>query len=84
MNPKLIKTLLIAGAIGFFIMWLLEIQRTDLKDSYWLILLCITCLLSFQYYRIRQGTTGIPTGEKPKEPASSAPKKSVTPKRKKK
>ncbi len=84
MNPTLIKTLLIAGAIGFFILWLLEYQRAGIADSYWLILLCISCLLGFQYYRIRQGTTGIPTGAKPKEPADSAPKKTVAPKRKKK
>ncbi|WP_247234314.1 hypothetical protein [Telluribacter sp. SYSU D00476] len=84
MNPKLIKTLLIAGAIGFFIMWLLELQRTDIKDSYWLILLCITCLLSFQYYRIKIGETGIPTGEKPKDAGPTGTKKASPTKRKRK
>ena len=84
MNPKLIKTLLIAGAIGFFIMWLLEFQRTDMMNSYWLILLCITCLLSFQYYRIKLGEVGIPKGEKPKEAGPAGTKKASPTKRKRK
>ncbi|MPR32218.1 hypothetical protein [Salmonirosea aquatica] len=53
MNPKLIKTLLLAAALGFFLLWILEILRTDLSHSYWLMMLSLTFLLLHQYYRLR-------------------------------
>ena len=53
MNPKLIKTLLLATALGFLVLWILEFRRTSLAESYWLLLLCLVFLLSFQYYRLK-------------------------------
>lgn len=53
MNPKLIKTLLLSASLGFFILWVLEILRTDLSNSYWIILLSLTFLLIHQYYRLK-------------------------------
>lgn len=53
MTPKLLKTLLLAAALGFFMLWVLELIRTDLGHSYWLMMLSLTFLLLHQYYRLR-------------------------------
>ncbi|GAB2777986.1 hypothetical protein GCM10027275_21580 [Rhabdobacter roseus] len=78
MSPKLIKTLLLASAIGFLVLWILEFRRTSLAESYWLLLLCLIFLLSFQYYRLKVPL--LPgSGHKPTSPA--APRKNPPPKR---
>jgi hypothetical protein len=62
MSTGFIKTVLISFTIGFFLVWILEVNRTDMKSSYWLLLLSITSLLTFQYYfRVRGVAEG---GEK--------------------
>jgi hypothetical protein len=43
MNPKLIKTILLALAAGFFFLWILEFRRAGMAESYWLLLLSIVC-----------------------------------------
>jgi CDP-diglyceride synthetase len=53
MSSKLTRTILIAGCIGFLIVWVLEFRRTTLFESYWLLLLSITCLLFFQFSRLK-------------------------------
>ena len=53
MSPKLTRTILLAGTVGFLIVWVLEFRRTTLFDSYWLLLLSITCLLFFQFNRLK-------------------------------
>jgi len=53
MSPKLTRTILLAGTVGFLIVWVLEFRRTTLFDSYWLLLLSITCLLFFQFSRLK-------------------------------
>ncbi|TDB68170.1 hypothetical protein [Arundinibacter roseus] len=53
MNSKLVKTILLAATIGFFILWVLEWRRTDLSNSYWLLMLSLTLLLGHQYYRLK-------------------------------
>lgn len=53
MTPKLIKSLLLAAAVGFFVLWILELLRTDLSHSYWLLMLSLLFLLLHQYYRLR-------------------------------
>lgn len=53
MNAKLIKTLLLAATLGFFLLWILEVMRTDLGSSYWLLMLSLTFLLGHQYYRLK-------------------------------
>ncbi len=53
MTPKLIKSLLLAAAVGFFILWILEVLRTDLSHSYWLMMLSLLFLFLHQYYRLR-------------------------------
>jgi len=73
MNPTLIKTLLLAAALGFFVMWVLELIRTDLSHSYWLLMLSLTCLLSHQYYRLRTLPQSKPTSQKTQK--ASKPKK---------
>lgn len=70
MKPKLIKTLLLAAALGFFILWVLEIMRTDLSNSYWLLMLSLTCLLLHQYYRLRT----LPQQPTPPHKATKPPK----------
>lgn len=51
---KLRDTLLIFGAIGFFILWILEFRRSSFADSYWLLLASLSLLLAFQYFRIKR------------------------------
>jgi len=53
MNPKLLRTILLALAIGFFTMWVLEFRRAGMFESYWLLLLSIVCLLTFQFRRLK-------------------------------
>lgn len=53
MSSKLTRTILIAGALGFLIVWVLEFRRTTLFESYWLLLLSITCVLFFQFSRLK-------------------------------
>ena len=53
MNPKLLRTVLLALAIGFFTMWVLEFRRAGMFESYWLLLLSIVCLLTFQFRRLK-------------------------------
>ena len=53
MNPKLLRTILLALAIGFFTMWILEFRRAGMFESYWLLLLSIVCLLTFQFRRLK-------------------------------
>ncbi len=57
MSPKLTRTILIAGCIGFLILWVLEFRRTTLFESYWLLLLSITFLLIFQFNRLKSSLT---------------------------
>ena len=67
MNPKLIKSLLLASAVGFFILWILELLRTDLSHSYWLMMLSLLSLFLHQYYRLRKlppKTTPAPPSKK--------------------
>lgn len=52
---KLIDTVLISLAIGSFLLWVLEIRRTDsFLDSYPFLLSSLTFLLAFQYIRIKR------------------------------
>ena len=53
MNSKLTRTILLALALGFFVVWVLEFRRTTLFESYWLLLLSIVCLLFFQFSRLK-------------------------------
>ena len=53
MNPKLLKTILLALSFGFFVMWVLEFRRAGMFESYWLLLLAVLCLLTFQFTRVK-------------------------------
>jgi len=57
MSSKLTRTILIAACIGFLIVWVFEFRRTSLFESYWLLLLSITCLLFFQFSRLKASLT---------------------------
>ena len=48
---------MIAGCIGFLIVWVLEFRRTTLFESYWLLLISITFLLFFQFNRLKSSLT---------------------------
>lgn len=63
MSFKLIKSLLIAGGIGFFALWILEYRRAGMLESYWLLLLSLISLLFFQYLRLKQGVSKNPLPE---------------------
>jgi hypothetical protein len=78
MNPKLIKTLLLSASVGFLILWILEIYRTDLSNSYWLAMLSLTFLLIHQYYRLKT----LPK-KKDSESSSAATKKTPSPAKRK-
>jgi hypothetical protein len=53
MNSKLTRTIFFASGIGFFVLWVLEFRRTTLFESYWLLLVSLTCLLLFQFNRLK-------------------------------
>lgn len=48
---KLSEILLLAAAAGFLTIWIAEFQRTTFAESYWLLMLCLSFLLAFQYVR---------------------------------
>ncbi|NEU67586.1 hypothetical protein GK091_11895 [Spirosoma agri] len=48
---KLSEILLLSGGAGFLILWIAEYQRTTFTESYWLLMLCLGCLLAFQYVK---------------------------------
>jgi hypothetical protein len=75
-TPQLIKSLLLAAAVGFFILWILEVFRTDLSQSYWLILLSLLFLFLHQYYRLRL------VSPKPKSTPAPHSQKVIKPKKK--
>lgn len=54
MKLKLSEILLLAAAAGFIIIWIAEYQRTSLAESYWLLMLSLTLLLAFQYFKNRR------------------------------
>lgn len=49
MKLKLGEVLLLAGGVGFLVLWIAEYQRTSFAESYWLLMLCLGCLLAFQF-----------------------------------
>lgn len=51
MRLKLGEVLLLAGGAGFLILWIAEYQRTSFAESYWLLMLCLGCLLGFQFVK---------------------------------
>ncbi|PRY35460.1 hypothetical protein CLV58_11445 [Spirosoma oryzae] len=51
MKLKLGEVLLLAGGAGFLILWIAEYQRTSFAESYWLLMLCLGCLLGFQFVK---------------------------------
>ncbi len=51
MKLKLGEMLLLAGGVGFLVLWIAEYQRTNFAESYWLLMLCLGCLLAFQYVK---------------------------------
>ncbi|MBN8825233.1 MULTISPECIES: hypothetical protein [unclassified Spirosoma] len=51
MKLKLSEILLLSAAAGFLILWIAEYQRTTFAESYWLLMLCLGFLLSFQYFK---------------------------------
>jgi hypothetical protein len=73
MNSKLARTILLASAIGFFVLWVLEFRRAGLLESYWLLLVSLVCLLFFQFNRLKASMNV----EKPIEKNPIAKKTSV-------
>ena len=45
------ETLLLAGAVGVLVIWILEYQRTSFLDSYTYLMLCLGLLFTLQYVR---------------------------------
>ncbi len=54
MKLKLPEILLLAAAGGFLVIWIAEYQRTTFGESYWLLMLCLSSLLGFQYVKNRR------------------------------
>lgn len=54
MKLKLSEILILAAAAGFLIIWIAEYMRTDFAESYWLLMLCLGCLLAFQFVKNRR------------------------------
>ncbi len=53
MNAKLLKSVLLAAALGLLILWIMEFRRVGFGASYWLLLLSLCCVLIQQYVRLR-------------------------------
>ena len=70
MSSKLVRTISLALAIGFLVVWILEYRRTSLIESYWLLLLSILSVLFFQFSRLKAATAA--------KNESPAPKSSKT------
>ena len=51
---KLSETILIALAVGSLLLWILEIRRTSFAESYWILMVCLAFLFSFQFVRNRR------------------------------
>ena len=75
MNFKLLRTILLALALGFFVMWVLEFRRAGMFESYWLLLLSIVCLLSFQFIRLKASMETKKAEQKPIDISKSKPSK---------
>jgi Flp pilus assembly protein TadB len=54
MKIRLTDSLFLSAAIGFFIVWLLEIQRAGFAQSYMFLLACLSFLLAFQFQRVKR------------------------------
>ncbi len=81
MKTPLVESLAGWAALGFFILWIMEIRRTQFQESYWLLMLFLSCLLGFQYMRYRRGVGRNKVAEDKKE---EKPKATVRPSIKKK
>ncbi|WP_353717952.1 hypothetical protein [Dyadobacter sp. 676] len=79
MNSKLIRTVFLALAFGFLVLWVLEFRRAGLFESYWLLLLCVICFLLFQFSRLKAAAAAKEAGE-PKS-AEQKPKPGKKPKK---
>jgi hypothetical protein len=81
MNSKLIRTIFLALAFGFLALWVLEFRRAGLLESYWLLLLCVVCLLLFQFSRLKAATLARQAGESRPTVKSSGSKPGKKPKK---
>ncbi|GGB90165.1 hypothetical protein [Dyadobacter sediminis] len=77
MNSRLTRTILLALALGFFVVWVLEFRRTTLFESYWLLLLSIVCLLFFQFSRLKASLKAGKTENSVSNPVKSKSAKTV-------
>jgi hypothetical protein len=78
MKTPLVESLLGWTSLGFFALWILEFRRTEFVDSYWLLMLCLACLWSFQYLRRKRGAEPLLSKytpenrqQKPKQPKAT-------------
>ncbi|WP_428665113.1 hypothetical protein [Runella sp.] len=81
MKTPLVESLVGWATLGFFILWVMEFRRTEFQESYWLLMLSLSCLLGFQYLRYRRGAVPLIDPETKKE---AKPKATVKPSIKKK
>jgi hypothetical protein len=83
MKTPLFESMLGWASLGFFALWIMEIRRTEFKDSYWLIMLCLSCLLAFQYLRRKRNAEPMLSKYVP-EKKQAKPKETIKPSIKKK
>ncbi|MFN8349154.1 MAG: hypothetical protein U0X91_29410 [Spirosomataceae bacterium] len=84
MKTPFAESMLGWASLGFFVLWILEIRRTEFKDSYWLIMLCLSCLLAFQYLRRRRNAEPMLSKYVPEDKKQTKPKAVIKPSLKKK
>ncbi|WP_162794109.1 hypothetical protein [Runella rosea] len=82
MKTPLVESLVGWATLGFFILWIMEFRRTQFQESYWLLMLSLSCLLGFQYLRYRRGAVPLLDKYDPKKEVK--PKPTVKPSLKKK
>lgn len=85
MKTPLLESMLGWASLGFLVLWVMEIRRTEFKDSYWLIMLCLSCLLAFQYLRRKRNAEPMLSKYTPEnKQATTKPKATIKPSIKKK
>jgi hypothetical protein len=82
MTPSLLKVVFLSIGAGFLLIWVFEVQRTSLNDSYWLLMLGVSFLLAYQYVNLKarqEQQAAKPTPPKPTSPKkkSNTPNKSA-------
>jgi hypothetical protein len=74
MKTPLIETIIGWLTAGFTVLWVLELRRTDFQQSYWLLMVALACLFTFQLMRTRRLAPKSPEQKSTPPPQSKSKK----------